>query len=60
MEMKRNVMPANKRYKKTVNCHLPDKVCAEIEHIMHQDEKIQSEVVRELLVLGLRARRIEC
>jgi len=53
-------MPANKRYTKTVNCHLPGKVCAGIERIMHQDEKIQSEVVRELLELGLQAKGIEC
>jgi hypothetical protein len=51
-------MTSPKRYEKSVNCHMPKKICVGIETLMERDEKIQSEVVRELLELGLRAKGI--
>ena len=53
-------MPASARYAGTVHVHIPVSVRREVEKIMRDSDKTQAEAVREILALGVQAKRIEC
>jgi hypothetical protein len=54
------MMPSPKRFAGAVNCHIPPEVRRGIEKVQSMEKKTQSEAVRELLAIGLKARGIEC
>ena len=53
-------MPPTKRYAGTLNCHVPGPIRKGIMEVARIEGMNQSEAVRSLLEIGLRAKGLEC